>query len=505
MAKSDVKVNGSIKASKRSKVIMGLVVAVLICIVLGFFVYMTGILPRVLPGIKIVETNPQTGKTDTIANISVLEANFHYAQAYGTYSYSMGDKTVDDVYDPTTGKTYFQMILDQAASQALRTELIVREAEANGYAEHSGADNYAALSIESTRSYAEMYGFQTADQYLQATFGTGMSVNLYRQFTANQALADEYQQYRKQFVVNPTDEEITALFEENPFDYMTADVCYYYFPGTANDEGTYDLDEAEEKANAVAEATDVESFREILVETLGDEVAEGAGFVEGANPSYHENATKSTLLSIPEGGNEFIFDEANIGSTTVICNDYGAYVIFLEDCGVDEETVVSYRTLTLTNEVVANESKGVTVDEQAHGLIEVQARANELISAPMTSLEFADLVKDNSTNAQEIMSGGYVERDVASAYVSTEEAPVADSKIALGEWLFDESRVQGDTYVMTSGNTVTIYYFEDSMVSWENKARTSLINSSMSAWAESLYANNPLPYIAYELIDTMTY
>ena len=133
-AKSD-KVNQSIKASKRSKALMSIVVVVLILCILGFFIYISGVLPRFATGTKILRTDAN-GTQQTIANISVVETNYHFYNILNQYyQYGYLNSTIDlqDVADPTTGKTYYQMILDQAAAEIMNIVILNEQAEAAGF------------------------------------------------------------------------------------------------------------------------------------------------------------------------------------------------------------------------------------------------------------------------------------------------------------------------------------------------------------------------------------
>ena len=98
--KSD-KVNQSIKASKRSKALMSAVVVVLILCILCFFIYITGVIPRLATGTKILKTNAD-GTTQVIENISVVETNYHYhnlLNQYVQYGYMSSATDLQEVAD----------------------------------------------------------------------------------------------------------------------------------------------------------------------------------------------------------------------------------------------------------------------------------------------------------------------------------------------------------------------------------------------------------------------
>ena len=134
MAKNDKRADSGIKASRRSKAIVITLVTVFAVIVIGWFVYISGLLPKVMTGVKIQRT--VDGVTQTIDNISVAETNYHYYQVLSSYyNYGIINNNVDldSVYDTTNGTTYRQLLLDQAGSELMNSVLVNEEAEARGY------------------------------------------------------------------------------------------------------------------------------------------------------------------------------------------------------------------------------------------------------------------------------------------------------------------------------------------------------------------------------------
>ena len=73
--------------SSRKAVTGGLaaVIVVIVLIVIGFFVYISGILPKTLTGVGITETLSD-GSVRTVKNFSILETNFHFQEVFSNYS-----------------------------------------------------------------------------------------------------------------------------------------------------------------------------------------------------------------------------------------------------------------------------------------------------------------------------------------------------------------------------------------------------------------------------------
>ena len=508
MAKNVKRADSGIRASRRSKAIVTTLVIVFALIIAAFFVYISGLLPKVMTGVKINKT--VNGVVTNIDNISVAETNYHYYQVLSSY-YSYGiianDTDMDAVYDTSSGRTYRQLILDQAAEELMNSTIVNQEAEANGYLVHSGASRYADLNIESVEQTASLYGFNSVADYLQRLYGRGMSIRVLRNCLERQALTQEYENYVRQFTFAVSEDELNAAIEANPTVYQRVDFDYYFFAGEADEDGNYDLTEAISNANQVADtATDADSFTACVVDIIGEETAELAGFSEDYTPTHAEGYTNSTADTITAGLGDYLFDDARTaGDTTVIETENGAYAVLFEKKYVNEEPTATYRTLTLYND--AYNAEGATPESIAAGLAEVQNRANAIIAAPMDSLAFADAVKKNSESVSEIITAGFNEGTSASRFEASETNVLTDRDAALGAWLFDESRTAGDTLVRPSEDSsyVTIFYFENVVPEWMYTARSQIVTSMVNSWSNDIMSDSPSYAIAYDLIKALSY
>ncbi len=509
MAKDKKRADSGIKTAKRNKAIVTAVVVFFALIVIGYFIYISGLLPKVMTGVKITTTTPE-GVTQTIDNISVAETNYHYYQVLSSYmNYGIISSTmdVDAVYDTTNNKTYRQLILDQAANELMNSTIVNQEAENMGYLPHSGASRYADLSLESAAQTAELYGFGSVEQYLQALYGKGMSSRVLRNCLERQCLTQEYENYVRQFLFTVSEEELNAAFEANPTVYQRVDFDYYFFAGEMDEEGNYDVTEAVANANDVIDgATDSDTFADLVVGIIGEETAELAGFSEDYNPTHAEGYTSSSADMITEGLSEFLFDDARVeGDTIVIETEQGAYAVLFGSRYVNEESTATYRTLTLYNDA-AREADATPESIQA-GLDQTLAEANAIVATPMDAITFADAVKTNSDSVSEIITAGYNDGTAASRFESTEDYPLTDREIALGNWLFDPARVQGDTLVLASDDSsyVTVYYFENVVPEWMYTARTQLVTGYVNSWSNDILSDSPSYLIAYDLIRYLSY
>ena len=509
MAKSSKK---SKSGKSKAKLTLGIVVAIMAIFVAGYFVYFSGILPQLLPGMTITET--KDGATSKVATLSVIETNYYYMNIYSMYAqYGMVTKdNIDTVLNKETGQTYRDLLLSQGADEALSLILMEREADSKGFRELSAAKRAAKVELESLRGIATLYGASTVDRYLEAQYGTGMSSRLYKKCLERSLYGDEYTQYLSQFdaSVAPTDEALKEQYKANPAAFENATFNYYLVTAQTKD-GKADIEAAKKDAQWIADkAKDSKSFRDtcqIYLKGKGDTEALKE-YENDADPTLVETLSKANVQSYYDAKlSEFLFAaDRKEGDKTVIETATGAYVVLFVKRSLDETKEVTYRTMTLNND--AKNGKERTEEQVAADAKVLEEKAKQLATAGLDPLSFYKLVKANSNDQDEMMSGGYVAGSTKSDLTETEDGKEASAEVkAAAEWLFDESRKQGDVYFVTSADkrTVTVYYFEKSSASWMNDARNTQATENVNKLKESLKSTNPQYVINSDLIKKFIY
>ena len=299
------------KTGKKSKAKLGLgiIVAVMILFVAGYFVYFSGIVPQLLPGMTITET--KDGQNVKIAELSVLETNYYYMSIYSMYAqYGMiSQDSIDTVFNSTTGQTYREYLLTQGAQEAMNNIILEREADAKGFRQLSQADKAAKEELESLRGMAKLYGYPTLDRYIAAQYGTGMTSRLYRKCMARGLYGEEYIQYISQFdpSIVPTDESINEKYKADPSAYEHADFNYYLVKAETKD-GKTDIAAAKKDAQWIADkSTDAKSFRSTVMTYL-----KGKGDTE-ALKEYENDADPTAVSDMSKSSVEQYYD-ANLAA-----------------------------------------------------------------------------------------------------------------------------------------------------------------------------------------------
>lgn len=510
MAKSTKKSKSS---KSKSKLTLGIIIAVMLVFVAGYFVYFSGIVPQLLPGMTITETKAD-GTTGKVASLSVLETNYYYMNIYSMYTqYGMiTDATLDTVFNSTTGQTYREYLLSQGADEAMANILMEREADAKGFRELSQAKKAAKQEIESLRGIAKLYGYPTTDRYIAAQYGTGMTSRIYLNCIARGLYCDEYTQYISQFdpAIVPSDESLNEKYKADPSAYENVDFNYYLVTAPTKD-GKADIEAAKKDAQWISDkAKDAKSFRETVMTYLkgkGDTDALKE-YENDEDPTAISDMSKSSVEQYYDANlAAFLFAEGRkAGDKTVVATATGAYVVLFNGRKLDEEKNVVYRTLTLNND--SKNGKTRTDEQVAADAKALAEKAAQLAPSGMAPLDFYKVVKANTNDQDEMMDGGYVAGTSKADMLETEEGTEVDAQTkAAAEWLFDEARKTGDVLVTTSADnkTVTVYYFEKTTPAWMVDARDSAINDNVTKLKESLKATNPQYVINSDLFKKFIY
>jgi hypothetical protein len=472
------------------------VIVAIILIVIGFFTYISGILPKTLTGVVITE-NLSDGSTKTVKNFSVLETNFHFKEVFDSYSqYGMvSEDHLDDVYDASTGETYRDWLLREAASQMKTLALVERAAQQSGFADMSKARDISKKNLETLELYSLMYGAPSGTQYLQSIYGTGMTGRNYVEFQSREILVQEYGNYLQQFdpAIVPTDEQVKAKFDEDPNKCYVYDYNSYYIPADKDADGKIvDFDKCVAAADKIAAATtDSASFRQAVMDYLkekGDEDAL-ADFENDADPTFTEKLSYSGASYMSSDVKAFIFSDNKPGDVKTITTEFGAYVVYIAGRQIDETATVSYRVLNLSTGV-KNDS---TPEEITAAVDKTVAEASSYCVQGMDPLSFYKVVRDHSTDNDTILNGGFRTGATEESLKPAEGEGQDPAEEEAEAWLFESGRKQGDIKIVVSADnkTVIVYYFEASRPAWENSVRDQIISSNFAQWNIDLESTNP--------------
>ena len=259
-----------------------------------------------------------------------------FMNSYGDYASYFGldaTKALKDQASMDEGLTWEQYFLKAAVEEFREYAASATEAKAVGYVlpEEEVADLESFLS--DMEAQATVYGFESADAYLQDSFGSAVNTADYENYlrTYFQAMSYENSIYLS---VEPTDDDLLAYKEEHPDEFTDADlearsidVRHILILSDPDEDGEAT---EEEKANAKAKA------EEILAEYLKDPTEEH--FADLAM-EYSEDPGSKSKGGLYEGISQetnfvepfknWCLDSARqAGDTDIVETNYGYHVMY---------------------------------------------------------------------------------------------------------------------------------------------------------------------------------
>lgn len=420
------------KDKRRTKVIGIIVAIVAVCFLAAF------------PITRLIATNQVYAVVDG-EKIKRVEFDYRYNEVLNSYydqygdmlTYLGADFTSDlstQIYSgETTWEDFFQEL---AIETMIENKALAKAAEAEGY-EYDVEGEYEAY-VEYMKAMASQYGYST-NNYVKMLYGSYATLNNIAEFVKQDILAGVYYSHISTLKA-PTLEEIQEIYDNNKDTYDYVDYRVSTYTAKLGEEPT----EAEIK-KAMKEAKQKAEKAEQTVITDG---------------ILTEEAYRSSVASVLR---DWLFDESRkAGDTTVIedADNHQYYAVAFEKRYLDETPSVSFR-LILSEEVAGQD----ILDEWKLG--------------PATEDSFGALAVKYSTDTTALSGGLY--QAVTKNTIST----------ILGEWLYDESRVKGETIAIegSDGTQYVLYFLSHGEPEWTLSILNDEVQNAMTAYLEELVAD----------------
>ena len=386
-------------------------------------------------------------------DITRLEYNYYFNNVYnnfismyGSYVSMMGLDTTMDLDEQTypgnenmTWKDYFDQ---SAVEQIQQIKAMADEARENGFEYDSSEDmasyetEIAAQAESASVSESEYYALMYGDYATPSRIETFVEENLLASAYYNH-LVEENQ---------PADDEITAYYEENKNSYDTVTYRSFYFEvDTSAGEETGSEETTAAETTTAAEETTVE-------ETTLD--------------TAEETAEETTAA-----------EETTVEETTT-----GA-----EETAAEETTAAEAET-----ETASEEETGMTDEEIAAAMDELKVQADEMAARLEAGEDFEDLCVEYASEDQKENYGGEEDGSL------TEEGSYYGAPSVAADWLFDESRQEGDITVLESESLNRYYVVQ--FISRQNDEETT--NESIGNLLASQVVSEYVTEIAQEYTVT---
>ena len=444
--------------------------------------------------------------------LSNAELNYYYVDSinkflsqYGSYAAMFGldtSKPLDEQYlDEETGLTWADDFLNSAKETAKAVYAVNDAAEAEGFTLSEEEQLSITSTITNLRSYAMIYGFSDADDYLKAVYGNGSSVESYEAYLQRNTI---YTAYQEHYADSLTYDE-AALKAADSENYTSYNYNTYYVAasrflegGTTAEDGTTTYSDEEKAASVTAAEEAAKSLAgegSTTVEALDAAIAALTINSESASAAStaHEGTLYTSISTVysdwladssrKEGDVTYFASESTStdedGNEVVTTNGY-TVVCYLgtEDNGFALKNVRHILIPFLGG--TTDSSTGVTTysdEEKATAKEEAEEVLATWKAGEATEESFAALVQEHSTDSGSIDNGGLYEDIYPGQMVAN-----------FNDWCFDADRKAGDTGIVESTYGYHVMYFVgNSDMTYRNYLiQQDLLSDDMNEWYNAL-------------------
>jgi len=302
-----------------------------------------------------------------------------------------------------------------------------------------------------------------------AEYGNGVTMDDVRRTMEIQALSTAYY-YQMMEELKPSEEEIRALYEENPKNYETCGLAGFPVSYTADEEGETPLtqDEAKKIADELAAVKNVKEFEKMASQILLDHEGYTQEEVDVNIPSIYNDAYTYT-----ENNNlaEWAFGGAKVNDTFVL-EGSGAYYVYIvtKEPALDETNTVNVRHILFM--------------EQEDNRAAAEDALKEWESGEKTEDSFAELAEQYSEDGGSSNNGGLYEDVYPGQMVTT-----------FNDWCFDESRKPGDTGIVETEYGVHVMYFSAvGSPLWMQEVSNTMVQQTYNEWHSGITEKYPITF-----------
>ncbi len=418
----------------------------------------------------------------------------------------------EQIQDEKTGKTWDQYFVELAIDNAKSDFALYDLAKAENFQLPSDQQTSLDNLANNLGTYATIYGYSNANQYLRAMYGYGADEDSYLAYNERGAIANAYMQAHEDSL-QYEDADIRAYEKDNPdnynsYTYSSAYLSYTDFRqgGTEDAEGNKTYTEEE---NEAARAALKAAAEKLATATTLDQLKEMSGTVEvndesdlAVNDSTNvlHSALNATLAEWLASADRKAGDIAAIPNTTTtkdadgndktVVNGY--YVAYFDSMTDNTKKMSNVRHLLVEFEGgTENEETGekeYTEEEKATAKKEADGYLKTWKEGAATEESFIELVKEHSDDSSAEDGGLFEDIHPDSEYV-----------LNFRNWAIDPQRKAGDAEVIeTEYGYHVMYYVGDDDMSY----RDYMITNEMRAADQEKWYQGILEPITTAVKDT---
>jgi len=382
---------------------------------------------------------------------------------------------LDEQENPLTGDVWSSIVLGQALDEIELNYSLLDDAQKNGYTPPAEIQAKVDQELQQLEIYAEMYGYDSSEKYLQAIYGNTASVQSYEEYLRHRYQARQYYEnytFDESYVASVrSDVETNHGSWFNSYSYS-----YYYVNGAAFQDDAAGT--AEQKLTNIVQQIFGQYFTN--AEQLDAAIAK-AGILDGS-----VTTPKSTLYTNILGSE---IEQEEVRLWLEAGGQYAGQKACLPCC--DENGAVTGYGIILLHGFTDNRTPMKNARHilfSASNYDDSRAAAEEILrqlqSTPFTEQDFAALA-DTVSDDESTPGGLYTEIYPGQMVQSFDQ------------WCYDRSRKPGDVGIVESEYGAHIIYFVGNC---DITYRDRLVNAhvdqvSRNAFVEALLESHTLSLV----------
>lgn len=451
--------------SSRLIIVEAVVVLVIVVGIIGFSLY------------RSASSYVNTSKAVTIdgEKYSVTDVNYfyyayynQYCQDYASYIDYMFDNEKslkDQMYDDSV--SWFSYFMDQTIESMVHTVEAAKQADEAGFKLSEASEKEIQDYIEGFQTSAENAG-QSADEYISAIYGAGMTMKRYEQLMRMTYTAKEYADEVSTRLAY-TDDQVTEYYENNKDSFIYASYERAYIKACdPSDQPT------EEEKTAAKNTAD-----QIYAAVENGESLETVA--KAYNAVYY--ATDDAYYSDAYSYGDWLFrEDRQAGDKTIIDDGAGYYVMIFNSRGRHDYPTVNIRDIFFKVDKDSLDQTASDYSDQLSQLYEDSCSKAEDIQkawqdAGGDEASFAKYADENTST--EGLEGGLYEQMTTGTL---------DTNV--DKWCFDSSRKSGDSQIIyTDDGFHLVYFVGEGEPSWKVEVRKAMRTQDTNTWYDSLSKN----------------
>ena len=447
-------------------------------------------------------------------NCFFIDAVSNFYSNYGSYASLFGldvTKALDQqFYDEENKVTWADEFVNSAKENVKAVYGIIDEANANGFTLSDEDKASIDGQIATMSTYAALYGYSNVDGYMQAMYGTGANEDVVRGYFEACYTAQAYQNAVSEGL-EYTDADIEAKDAENPAAFSTFTYNSYYLAankflegGVEGEDGTFTYSDEEQAAaieaaktaaESLTSATSVEEFNKAIAALEVNAEVENASSTASTNTSY--DYVNSVIQSWVTNSKREEGDMKVIASTTTdedgkeTINGY--YTVYFIERNDNEILMQNVRHILAKFEGGTTDDNGTTTysdEEKAAAKEAAEQILADWQAGEATEESFAALANEKSDDGDGTTGGLY------------ENVYPGQMVVNFNDWLFDESRVAGDTGIVeTEYGYHVMYYVGASEQTYRNyMIENTLRSEAVNAWYTEIVEAQTLTDGSFEYV-----